>query len=451
MRERPKTRYARVGEHVSVGYQVVGDGPIDLVYLQGFVSHLDLHWEWEPLARFLSDLAAISRLIVIDPRGSGISERFAPPDVPPIETLMEDVLAVMSDAESERAVVFATEECGFVAMPFAATYPDRCSGLVLWSAAPTWWRDDVIHWGWDQAMWDRAAVEVLATWGEEEPTRDWLQETSPSVADLPGAAEFLARLQRSCSTPTGIVAMTRRWAHTDVRGVLPSIHVPTLVMHAEADALESVESARYLAAHIPGARLEILPGSDHMPVGVNRGRIVDAISRFLSSIRPTEASLDRVLATVLFTDIVGSAARAAKLGDRGWRDTVEQHHGTVRALLRRYRGNEIDTAGDGFFASFDGPARAVGCAVEIAESVRPLGIEIRAGVHTGEVETIDGKVGGMAVVIGSRVAALAAPSEVLVSQTVKDLVAGSGLVFEDRGEHELKGVPDSWRLYRVAT
>jgi class 3 adenylate cyclase len=449
MNGRPETRYARVGQHISVAYQVVGDGPIDLIYLQGYASHVEINWEWEPLARFLDDLAGVGRLIVMDPRGSGASERFAPPNVPPLESLMDDLNAVMEAAQSARAVVFATEEYGYIAIPFAATYPDRCIGLVLWAAAPTWLRDEEITWEWDEEEWRRQSERARDLWGRAERVQEDMTNANPSLAGDPNAAEFWARLERATATPTANSAMMQRWSRTDVRGVLAAVHVPTLVLHASGDPIGSPESARYLASHIAGAKLEFVEGRDHFPFGSQRPAVIEAIRRFVAQVQRQEATLDRVLATVLFTDIVGSTERMAELGDTGWRDLVTGHHATVRAHLARFRGREIDTAGDGFFVSFDGPARAITCARAIVDDAASMGLELRAGLHTGECETIDGKVGGLTVVIGARVGSLAGPSEVLVSQTVKDLVAGSGLTFEDAGDHELKGVPDRWHLYRV--
>jgi len=447
----PETRYALVDPTVSVAYQVMGDGPIDLVYLQGFASNVDANWDVEPLARFLRALEGLARLIVMDLRGSGLSDRFAPPNVPPIEALMEDIRAVMDAAGSQRAVVFATEECGFVAVPFAATYPDRCVGLVLWAAAPTWLRDEEAPWAWDDETWRQATEEMLTGWGRVERVNHDVPLVTPSLSGVPGFTGSWARLERAACTPTAVVAIMERWARTDIRRVLPAVHVPTLILHALEDPVESAESARYLAAHIADARLELLPGSDHLPIGMHRPAIVAFLERFLSEVRDTESTLERVLATVLFTDVVGSTERMAALGDARWRDLVERHHASVRAHLARLQGREIDTAGDGFFASFDGPARAIRCARAIIDGAAAMDLEVRTGLHTGECEMIDGKVGGLAVVIGARIGALASPAEILVSQTVKDLVIGSGLVFEDAGDHELKGVPDRWRLYRVVT
>lgn len=431
---------------MALAHQVVGDGPVDLVYLQGYCSHVDLNWESPHLARFLRGLSSQARLIVTDRRGWGCSDRFSPSDVPPLETLTDDLLAVMDAVGSERAVVFATWECGLVASLFAATYPERAWGLILCDAFPTYAATEETPWLPTATDWEKACDEVRADWG------------STRYQPLPEQREedWLARYARSSVAPGALIAETRRFLDTDVRGVFPSIQVPTLVLGLQSGEvgwkLLSPENGRYLAGRIPRATLVELTGADEPAWFHWYGRadaILDTVGRFLATIREEQAFFDRVLLTVLFTDIVGSTEKAAELGDRGWRNLVQHHHSTVRALLARYRGREIDTAGDGFFAGFDGPARAVRCAQAIVEAVRPLGLEVRAGLHTGEVETVDNKVGGIAVNIGARVGALAGASEVLVSQTVKDLVAGSGLAFEGRGEHELKGVPGEWRLYAV--
>lgn len=363
---------------------------------------------------------------------------------------MDDVNAVMDAVASQRAVLFATEECGFVTVPFAATYPGRCIGLILWACAPAWFRDDEITWGWDENDWRENRERTIERWGRVDRLLEDIPRVNPSLAADPSAAEFWARLERATSTPTSSAAAIDRWAHTDIRRVLPAVHVPTLVLHAAEDPVEGIESARYLASHIPGARLEVLSGRDHSLFGAHRVAVIHAVDSFLSQVRDAESSLERSLATVLFTDIVASTERLASLGDAGWRALVEQHHAAIRAHLARFKGREVDTVGDGFFVAFDGPARAIRCARAIVDDAASVGLELRAGIHTGECETIDGKIGGLSVVIGARIGALAPASHVLVSSTVKDLVAGSGIVFEDAGEHELKGVPDRWHLYRVA-
>jgi class 3 adenylate cyclase len=441
--EPPETQYAWNGDD-ALAFQVVGDGPTDLLYLQGELSNVILNWEHPSFARFAHSLARFSRLIIMDRRGLGCSERFTPRDMPPLETLVDDVRAVLDEAGSERAAVFATGDCGFIALPFSATYPGRVSSLILESSAATWRRSEEMPWGSTDEELEADARASCALDGR------WSRKANPTLtADAAGLA-WCVRYERISVTRGGCHADAWRFQRTDVRGVLPSIQVPTLVLFREDDP-EDVSNGAHLASHIHDARSVALPGTDSFPWAREPDRSAREVERFLSSVRAEEADLDRTLATILFTDIVGSTEKAAELGDAAWRSLVEQHHATVRALLARYRGKEIDTAGDGFFAAFDGPARAVRCARAAVETTRPLGIEIRAGVHTGEVETIGGKVGGIAVSIGARIGAMAGPSEVLVSQTVKDLVAGSGLEFADRGEHELKGVPGAWRMYAAAS
>jgi class 3 adenylate cyclase len=440
----PDTRYAW-NDDDALAYQVVGDGPADLVYLQGYLSNVILNWEHPAFARFARELSRVSRLIVMDRRGLGCSERVTPADIPPIETLVDDLRAVLDEAESERPIVFATGDCGFIATLFAATYPDRLAGLVLYGLEPSQRLSDDAPWG----TTDEQFEEGLRLTCHSLDGR-WSRTKNPTLTADEKGLEWCVRYERVSLTPGGCYADGRRFWETDVRDVLPSIHVPTLVLHREGDGETDVRGSRYVASHIRAATFVEVPGEDHFPWAGNQEAVVREVQRFLAGVREEELELERVLATVLFTDIVGSTERAAELGDAGWRELVERHHATVRALLARYRGNEIDTAGDGFFASFDGPARAVRCAEAAVDAVKALGIEIRAGVHTGEVETIAGKVGGIAVAIGARIGAMAAPSEVLVSQTVKDLVAGSGLSFDERGAHELKGVPGEWRLYAVA-
>jgi len=443
--EIPETKFAWNGD-VALAYQVIGDGPVDIVYLQGYCSNVDMNWESPHLARFMNGLAGLGRLIVMDRRGWGCSDRFSPTDVPPLETLTDDLLVVMDAAVSERAAIFGSFETGSLVMMFAATHPERTTALLLCETFPAWMATDETPWMDGEQEWERILVEIRDDWGtprwsegmmKDGPERDWY-----------------TRYQRASITPGSGVAEFRRYMRTDVRAILPSIQVPTLVLSSTSgEGLNSPENGRYLASRIPGARLveiERPPDEIHWLHWYGRAEpILGEVGRFLADLREEEDSFDRVLATVLFTDIVGSTERAAELGDRGWREVVERHHATVRAMLARYRGIEVDTAGDGYFATFDGPARGIRCAQAIVGAVRPLGLEIRAGLHTGEVETIDRKAAGIAVMIGARVGGLAGASEILTSSTVKDLVAGSGVAFEDAGEHELKGVPDRWRLYRV--
>lgn len=433
--------YAWNGD-ASVAYQVVGDGAVDLVYLQGEVSNVIVNWEHPACARFLRDLSRFSRLIVTDRRGLGCSERFTPVDIPPIETLVDDLRAVLDAAGCERAAIFAVGDCGFIAMPFAAAHPDRVAALILHEADATWRKSDEISWGLTDEELEAGAKRVcLGPWDY------WWRVHNPSLAADPSTLSWCAKYTALSITPAGCLADSWRFGQTDVRGVLPSIQVPTLILLQRTERPAEAQASAYLASRIRTARLVELPGADHFPWSANPDAVVREVERFLTAVRAEEADLDRLLATVLFTDIVRSTDKAAELGDSGWRRLVEQHHATVRALLARYRGREIDTAGDGFFAAFDGPARAVRCAQAAVEAVQPLGIEIRAGLHTGEMQTLGDKVGGIAVSIGARIAAIAEPSEVLVSQTVKDLVAGSGLAFEDRGEQLLRGVPGTWRVF----
>jgi len=439
---RPETGYAWNGE-VSLAYQVVGQPEPDLLYLQGYCSNVDMNWESRHLANFLRGLARHARLIVTDRRGWGCSERFTPGSVPDVDVLTDDILAVMSEVRSEQVAILATYESAIVASLFAAVYPERTEALILVDPQVTYLPTDETPWMPTLSRWQKQIELVRDTWG----TTEWWDAP-------PGdEGEWFSRYARASVTPGGLAAELNSYLETDVRAVLPSIQVPTLVL-VDTDSFYEVlpETGRFVATKIPGARIveHSSQGGHHFHWYARADAIVDEVGRFLAAIREEDESFDRVLATVLFTDIVGSTERAAALGDRRWREVVEQHHAAIRTLLARYRGVELDNAGDGFFASFEGPARAVRCATAIVDAVRPLGIEVRAGLHTGEMERLDGKVGGVAVNIGARVAAMAAPSEVLVSQTVKDLMVGSDLRFEDRGSHELKGVPGAWKVYAVA-
>jgi class 3 adenylate cyclase len=449
--QRPKTRYVWNGD-AALAYQVLGDGPSDLLYLQGGGSNLELNWSHPLMVRFLRGLARTRRLIVTDARGTGCSERCSPHDVWELETLMDDLAVVLADCSSERTAILATQQCAFVACMFAATYPDKASALVLHEAASNWRWTPETPWEWSDEQFDSDIADIRRLGGAQEYWDETVRWRDPSMSDDHVYAEWWRMYQVLATTPGSNAAMMEKYTRADVRRILPSIHVPVLVLvrrdHSDPAWLPG---ARHLAERIPGARLVELAGRDLSLWVGDQESALRAIDTFLKDVQREEAELERVLATVLFTDIVGSTEKAAELGDTGWRDIVERHNAAVRTLLGRFRGAEVDTAGDGFYATFDGPARAIRCAQAVVEEVLALGIEIRAGVHTGECEVIDGKVGGMAVSIGARVAGAAQPSEVLVTQTVKDLVVGSGLEFEDRGEHELKGVADSWRLYRVVT
>jgi pimeloyl-ACP methyl ester carboxylesterase/class 3 adenylate cyclase len=438
----PQTRYARSGD-VSIAYQVVGDGPIDLVLVPGWVSNVDVFWEEPTLARMLTRLASFSRLILFDKRGTGLSDRVA--DLPSLEVRMDDMRAVMDAAGSERAAVFGYSEGGPMCVLFAATYPERVSALVMVGAFARRTRAPDYPWG-------PSTEQQLAF--VEQMERDWggpvgIEARSPSLAQDERYRQWWSRWLRSSASPTAAGRLMRMNMEIDVRQVLPAVRVPTLVLHSVNDRLVDIGAGRYLAERIPGAKLVELQGIDHIPWGCDSDLIVDEIEEFLTGARPGAES-DRVLATVLFTDIVGATERAAQVGDRRWLDLLDSHHALVRRELGHFRGREIDTAGDGFLATFDGPARAVRCACAISSGVRALGLEIRAGLHTGECESIGSKLGGIAVHTGARVAAQAGAGEVLVSSTVKDLVAGSGLAFDDRGVQRLKGIPGEWRLFAVA-
>jgi pimeloyl-ACP methyl ester carboxylesterase len=441
----PEVRYARSGD-ISIAYQVVGDGPFDLVWTPGALSHRDLEWEDEDRACFLRGLASFSRLIVFDKRGTGLSDRVA--GIADLETRMDDIRAVMDAAGSESAVVCGVSEGGPMGVLFAATYPERVRALVTYGSLPRFVRGPNFPWREPKHEYLAEYEAEAEVWGTEENAREWLE--SQGIEASPEEIRERARRDRMCISLGAFLQLGRMNAEIDVRPVLPTIRVPTLVLHRAEDHIP-IEGARWMAEQIPGARFVELPGGPHMPYYGDWEGVVGAIREFaepicLESARP----YDSVLATVLFTDLVGSTAKAVELGDRGWRELLEQHHARTRAQLSRFRGVELDTAGDGFFARFDGPARAVRCACAVRDAVTELGLEVRAGLHTGECEVLDGKVAGVAVSIGARVAAQAGPGEVLVSQTVKDLVAGSGIEFQDRGAAELKGVPGEWRLYAVA-
>ncbi|HEX9416779.1 MAG TPA: adenylate/guanylate cyclase domain-containing protein [Gaiellaceae bacterium] len=445
--EIPETRYARSGD-VSIAYQVLGEGPFDVVHVPPFVSHVELAWQVPESAAFFRGLASFCRLIRFDKRGTGMSDRVS--GAPPLETRMDDVRAVMDAVGSERAALLGASEGGAMSILFAATYPDRTWALVLWGTfARERWAPDY-PWGAREEDYERDAAEQ-ADWGTPEHAARIVQAIAPTASEEGKRA--LATLIRQGASPGAAAALDRMNREIDVRHVLPAIRVPTLVLNRTGESPFIVRASEYLAEHIPGARHVQVPGVDHA-IAADSERILPEVQRFLTGAWERrsleEAEPDRVLATVLFTDIVGSTAKAVELGDRGWRELLEQHHVRIRNELVRHRGVELDTAGDGFFARFDGPARAIRCAAAIGESLRELGLDVRAGLHTGECELVDDKVAGIAVSIGARVAAQAGPGEVLVSQTVKDLVAGSGLEFEDRGAAELKGVPGEWRLYAVA-
>ena len=444
----PETRYARSGD-VNIAYQVLGAGPLDLVFAPGFVSNVELGWTVPGRGDFLHALGSFARVIQFDKRGTGMSDRVR--DLPTLETRMDDVRAVMDATRSQRAALFGVDTGGTMSVLFAATYPERTSALVLYGAfARTLWAPDY-PWGLTEQEYLLRIEEVESSWGMREYGREIAGRYSPSIGDEQRDA-WAAYLRQSAS-PGAIASFERMNMEIDVRHVLPAIHSPTLVLHRTGDRVVDIGAGRFLAEQIPGARFVELPGEDHSPFTGGFEPLVEATEQFLREVRSEraweESEPRRVLATVLFTDIVGSTAKAAELGDARWRELLGEHHSLIRRQLTRFRGTELDTAGDGFFASFDGPARGIRCASAITEAVKELGIEVRAGLHTGECELLDAKVGGIAVHIGARVAKEAAPGEVLVSSTVKDLVAGSGIGFRERGSAELKGVPGEWRLFAV--
>jgi pimeloyl-ACP methyl ester carboxylesterase len=413
-----------------------------VVFWPGLISPVEFGWEDLAYGDFLTQLASFARLILFDKRGTGLSDRIS--GVPPLEERMQDVRAVMDAVGSERAALVTVSEGGPMCALFAATYPERTAALVLLNTFASLRRDDACPWGFPAESLQATGVWMETRWGTGQNISLW----APSLAADEAARRWLGRLERLASTPGAARALLELCAQMDVRHLLPTISVPTLVVHRTGDRMCPVEGGRYLAAHIPGAQLVELPGDDHMPWVGGAEAVLAEIRAFLTGDRqPIE--LDRVLATVLFTDIVGSTERAAALGDRRWRVLREQHDTIVRRELTRNRGCEIETAGDSFLARFDGPARAVRCALAIVEALRPVGIDVRAGLHTGECELRGDRLGGIAVHIGARIAASAGAGEVLVSSTVKDLVAGSGLRFAERGTHVLKGVPDEWRLFAV--
>jgi class 3 adenylate cyclase len=437
---RPVTRYAKSGD-IHIAYQVTGEGPLDLVVVPGFVSHLEADWNSPLQTRFIERLSSFSRLIRFDKRGTGLSDRVP---IPTLEQRMDDVRVVMDAVGSERAALYGVSEGGPMSLLFAATYPARTTALVIYGsyARRLWARDHPF--GRTQAEWDEIVQRLEREWGGPVAVDVWAPSRIHDERFQEGWAAYL----RLAASPGAAAAVMRMNGEIDVRHVLPVIRVPTLILHRVGDKLTSIDQARVIARGIAGAKLVELPGIDHHPTAGDADAIVDEIEEFLTGVRHGPEA-DRVLATVLFTDIVGATEKAAAIGDRRWRDLLESHHGLVRHELGRFRGHEVDTAGDGFLATFDGPARAIRCARAVSDGVRALGLEVRAGLHTGEVEMLGDKVSGLAVHIGARVAAAAGPGEVLVSSTVKDLVAGSGLRFQDRGVRTLKGVPGEWQLFAV--
>jgi len=437
----PETRYARSGD-VSIAYQVSGEGPFDVVYVPGFVSHVELGWTTPPMATAWSRLASISRLIVFDKRGTGMSDRVA--GAPTLETRMDDVRAVMDAVNSERAALFGISEGGPMSVLFAATYPERTSALILYGTiAKGSWAPDY-PWGPMGEGREEWYEEIRREWGGPYGTDWW----APSATNDERFKQWWAKYLRQGASPGAVITLFRMNFDIDIRHVLPAVSIPTLVLHRTGDQAVPVGGGRYIAEHIPNAKYVELAGNDHLWWVGDSDAIINESEEFLTGARGISEP-ERVLATVLFTDIVDSTKRAAEMGDRQWRDLLDTHNAMMRKELTRFRGVEIKTLGDGFMATFDGPARAIRCARAMGASLRLLGIEIRAGLHTGECELMGNDIGGIAVHIAARVAAKASSGEVLVSSTVKDLVVGSGIQFSDHGVHSLKGIPGEWRLFMV--
>jgi class 3 adenylate cyclase/pimeloyl-ACP methyl ester carboxylesterase len=429
------TRYAKSGD-VHIAYQVFGSGPLDLVFGPGFVSHVEACWDEPGFARWLEQFGKSVRVITFDKRGTGLSDRVN--KLPGLDQRMDDIRAVMDAAGSQRAALFGISESGSMATLFAATHPDRCQALVLYGTFARWFPTP-------------AELEaILAAMRENWGTGASLRRFGPSKLHDPAFRQWWARLERLGASPSAALDLMHMNSQIDVTDILPSVRVPTLVLHRVGDKVANVEEGRFMAKNIPGARFIELSGSDHLPfIGDNSAEIVSHVMEFITG-APAEVEVERVLATVLMTDIVGSTTRAESLGDKGWRDLLEAHDNAVRKEFSRFRGHEVKSLGDGFLATFDGPARAIRCASAITEAVKPLGIEVRAGLHTGEVELVDDDVRGIAVHLAARVSALAGPGEVLVSRTVRDLVAGSDIRFSERGSHTLKGIPEPMQIFAAA-
>jgi class 3 adenylate cyclase len=435
----PQIRYVRSSGDARIAYQVTGDGPLDLVFVSGFVSNLEAYWEEPAFAHVFERMGSFARVALFDKRGQGLSDR--PPEPPTLEQTMDDIGAVMNAVGMEQPALFGISEGGPATLLFAASHPDRVRALALYG---TWARvakgDDYPE-GIPLEVLDAFANLIDEQWGGPVGAEVF----APSIADDPQFRDMWARFLRRGAAPRDAGNLIRLYRHADVRDILPAVTAPTLVLHRTGDRLSPIAAGRVIADLIPGARFVELPGDDHLAT-VDPDQILDEVEEFLTGQRHVREP-DRVLATVMFTDIVGSTERAAELGDSRWRDLVARHDALIRRELERHRGRPIKTLGDGFLATFDGPARGVRCARAIAEAVRALGIEVRAGLHTGECELVGDDVAGMAVNIGARVASLAGANEVLVSGTVKDLVVGSGIEFAERGAHQLKGVPGEWRLF----
>ena len=441
---RPDTRYAKSGD-LHIAYQVLGDGPFDLVYAPGFISHVEMNWESPYWSRVLGHLSRFCRVIIFDKRGTGLSDRVG--GWPTLEERMDDIRAVMDAAGSDRAVLHGTSEGGPMCMVFAALYPERTSALVLRGTGPRFESGPGWPWGWTVDATTPMLDAAEASWGSGAVLSWFIQ----GLADNPRAQEATGRFERFAASPGAARQLLEMNLRVDIRSVLPAISAPALVVHRSGDYIVPIEAGRYTADHIRNASFLELPGDFHLSARPGaEDDALDAVEQFLTGARG-DHDIDRVLTTVLFTDIVGSTERASALGDHAWRELLDRHDRAVRREIERFQGREIKSLGDGFLAAFDGPGRAVRCARAIADEARRIGAEVRVGLHSGECEVRGDDLAGIAVHIGARIGGLAQPGEVLVSSTVKDLVIGSGISFEDRGSHTLKGIPDTWKLFSVAS
>jgi class 3 adenylate cyclase len=444
VRRIPETHYTQVGD-ADVAYQVAGEGPVDLLFFNGLGAHVDLSWDPHICGGFYARLQAFSRLITFDRRGTGASDGVPRGAIPTWEEWTEDVRAVLDAAGSTRAAVVAHFDAGPIAVLFAVTHPERVNALVLIESTARFLVADDYPIGWSPEMIEALILGIPEIWGTPA-----LAQVVPSLGDDTDMLDAITRQLRAAATPRTAAAQCRyMYTSLDVRSALPLVQAPTLVLNWQSNALDlSIDHGMYVADHIAGARFTELASTEPFISRNNADAIADEIAEFLTGERPP-VEIERVLTTVLFTDIVGSTERAASMGDQRWRFLLDTHDRTVRDKIRRFHGREVNTTGDGFVAAFDGPARAIRCATEITDAAQELGVEVRAGLHTGECEVRGEDLGGIAVHIAARVGSLAGPGEVLVSRTVVDLVAGSGIEFDDRGEHELKGVPGRWQLYSV--
>ncbi len=445
MTDVPKTQYTKTRDGTHIAYQVVGTGPIDLVYVPSWVSHIEWAWEEPAYARFLRRLGSFSRLIWFDKRGTGLSDRAT--TLPILDEQMDDVTAVMDAVGSKQAALFGHGDGGVLCAVQAASHPERVRALIVAACASRFVSADDYPWGMSPETMVFFEGVIEKAWGNFEES-EYVSILAPSVIDDSRFRAWFDTLTKLGASPSAAIELLRIFALGDIRAVLPTISVPTLVLQRTEDPLIGPAHGRYFAEHVSGATYLEIPGRDYLINVGDVDRIADEIQHFLTGVRGGSPP-ERILATVMFTDIVGSTERAVSLGDTRWRELLDAHDALIRRQLERFRGQEVKTLGDGFMATFDGPARTIQCAAAIRDGVRGLGIEIRTGIHTGEVEVRGDDIGGIAVHLAKRVESLAAPGDVLVSRTVVDLVAGSTIEFEDRGEHELKGVPGTWRLYAV--